>query len=370
VIAPSDQPPESEKESHEPAIVPLINQVQAQTKGIITETSLELAEDLTYEEWKELGVSLARIEQATNWWLGDWWAYATHRYGDRKDLTSQDDWTGPSFQTCMAAGSVCRAFETCRRREVLSFSHHREVAALEREVADKLLDWCEEPLKSGGKRPHSVTDLRVRVMGIRAGRELQDSESSEISSAEAPSASNEPKFIGESGYEVDASGNFTEEGRRQLEKDARREPTMFDEVGDALTAEVELKQETEHGITDQEAEPEENEVLSEDIGHSPVGLDLPQSVDEQQWEEIGRKLGRRKHASRENSPEAAALLALPEKTVDAPKSSQWVAAIKTAQEAIRELERLQESYQVHIDFGPVKKILDEAERLPIGLATT
>jgi hypothetical protein len=63
---------------------------------------------------------------------------------------------------------------------------------------------------------------------------------------------------------------------------------------------------------------------------------------------------------------------LPEKTVDAPETnkavgvtSQWLAAISTAQEAIRELERLQEGYQDHIDFGPVKKILAEAERLPV-----
>ena len=33
--------------------------------------------------------------------------------------------------TCANAASVCRAFETSRRREVLSFGHHAEVAALD-----------------------------------------------------------------------------------------------------------------------------------------------------------------------------------------------------------------------------------------------
>jgi hypothetical protein len=45
------------------------------------------------------------------------------------------------------------AFETSRRHEVLSFNHHREVAALPPAEADALLNWCEEPVKTTGK-PH------------------------------------------------------------------------------------------------------------------------------------------------------------------------------------------------------------------------
>lgn len=37
---------------------------------------------------------------------------------------------GPAYQRCMDAAAVARRFETSRRREVLSFKHHREVAAL------------------------------------------------------------------------------------------------------------------------------------------------------------------------------------------------------------------------------------------------
>jgi hypothetical protein len=39
----------------------------------------------------------------------------------------------------MMYGSVCRAFETSRRLEHLSFAHHAEVAALPPEEADALL---------------------------------------------------------------------------------------------------------------------------------------------------------------------------------------------------------------------------------------
>ncbi|MBV9244447.1 MAG: hypothetical protein JO366_06505 [Methylobacteriaceae bacterium] len=37
-------------------------------------------------------------------------------------------------------------FETSRRREVLSFSHHREGASLPAAEVDALLDWCEEAI--------------------------------------------------------------------------------------------------------------------------------------------------------------------------------------------------------------------------------
>jgi hypothetical protein len=91
-------------------------------------------------------------------------------------------------------------------------------------------------------------------------------------------------------------------------------------------------------------------------------------------EKAARKPKSKRAAKREISPEVAAILnlpttPLPEKTVDASMPSKWFAAVKTARDAIRELERLQENHRVHlhhvIDFGSVKKILDGAASLSI-----
>src|SRR5215469_16466364 len=60
-------------------------------------------------------------------------------------------------------------FETSRRRDVLSFSHHREVALLPPEDADRWLDWAEEPLRDRGK-PRSTRELRRQVRGQNAPR--------------------------------------------------------------------------------------------------------------------------------------------------------------------------------------------------------
>ena len=58
-------------------------------------------------------------------------------------FSEAEDWEGPAFQTCMNAAIVSNAFETSRRREVLSYSHHVEVAPLSADWQDKLLDEAE-----------------------------------------------------------------------------------------------------------------------------------------------------------------------------------------------------------------------------------
>jgi hypothetical protein len=129
---------------------------QLETQARLTQTSLELPENLTSEQWEKTGLALGNVQQSTIWWIGDWWAYG-HQYGKRKEIVERDDWTGPVFDTCVKAAWVCRAFESLpRRRLSLTFTHHQEVASLSPEEADGLLDECEaEKL--------TVKQLRERV---------------------------------------------------------------------------------------------------------------------------------------------------------------------------------------------------------------
>ncbi len=59
---------------------------------------------------------------------------------------------GPAYESCRAAARVARDFETSRRRDLLSFQHHCELAALPPDEAEALLDWCEETLKPRSTR--------------------------------------------------------------------------------------------------------------------------------------------------------------------------------------------------------------------------
>jgi hypothetical protein len=128
--------------------------------GTCSPTGWEPPADLPEAEWRAVGVALGKLERSIQWLVGDWWIYGEERgYGVRKAMTEDADWEGPSFQTCMNCATVARAFaETYRRREVLTFAHHAEVASLPQWEADVMLAWCEETTP-----PHSVRELRERL---------------------------------------------------------------------------------------------------------------------------------------------------------------------------------------------------------------
>jgi N6-adenosine-specific RNA methylase IME4 len=110
----------------------------------LSATSLDLPDGLELEQWVGYGRALERMGRAVQWWLGDWWTYGENGYGKRARAIVEAElpW---AFQTCADAGWVAGKFaETSRRREVLSWSHHREVAALDPSIADELLDAAEE----------------------------------------------------------------------------------------------------------------------------------------------------------------------------------------------------------------------------------
>lgn len=131
----------------------------------MSETATVLPFPAPLEQWKEEGHRLGERERdgrALMWDIGDWWNRG-EAYGERAQIVTAGDWTGPAHQTCRNAGSVCIAFkEVSRRRDTLSFKHHAEVAGLPEEQADEMLDWCE-----GGEEPHSVQQLRTRKQQIR-----------------------------------------------------------------------------------------------------------------------------------------------------------------------------------------------------------
>lgn len=121
--------------------------------------SLEIPKGQTFDQWAEMGRSLCEGQRVVNWWIGDWWAAGQHRYGERAKAAAEGIF-GREFGGLMNLASVCRSFETSRRREALSFTHHVEVAALPPEKADELLTRAEtENL--------STRDLRVEVVKVR-----------------------------------------------------------------------------------------------------------------------------------------------------------------------------------------------------------
>jgi len=131
-----------------------------------TSLSLSLPPSTTFDQWQHIGRELAAREKVLNWWIGDWWAFGEHRYGDRAEVVAEGVF-GKSFQTLRNYGTVCRSLETSRRRDALEWSHHAEVAPLAKqspEAADMLLDRAE-------REGMTVAQVRAAVRTLQ-GREV------------------------------------------------------------------------------------------------------------------------------------------------------------------------------------------------------
>ena len=104
----------------------------------LTATGWDLA-NINEDQWNEAGAILVKIDQARQWWLGDWWNACA--WGDGKDAC---EGLGINYQTARNCGDVSKTIQLYRRRDNLTFSHHAEVCPIEDEpMQDKLLDWAE-----------------------------------------------------------------------------------------------------------------------------------------------------------------------------------------------------------------------------------
>lgn len=130
--------------------------------------SLHIASDTSFEDWQNIGRELAAREKVLNWWIGDWWAFGEHNYGDRAKVAAEGLFK-QSFGTLRNIGTVSTAFPaTSRQHDGLTFTHHQEVAPIARrspEAAEMLLSRAE-------CEGMSVAQVRAAVRTLQ-GREIE-----------------------------------------------------------------------------------------------------------------------------------------------------------------------------------------------------
>jgi hypothetical protein len=145
-------------------------------KSDLSSTGWNLPENLSEADWKQAGAFLVQVDQARQWWLGDWWNSC--KWGEGQSACVE---IGVDYQTARNCGTVAGVFELSRRRDKLSFSHHAETCAIEDPaMQDKLLDWC----LSGEKRK-TVRELREKVQAFLAMKDWHESEKSRRFDAES-----------------------------------------------------------------------------------------------------------------------------------------------------------------------------------------
>lgn len=105
-----------------------------------TATALSLPAGISFAAWEGIGQTLGQIASAHQWWMGDWWRYGEQEYGERFAQALDSRWKP---QVWMNAAWVAGAIETSRRREVLSWGLHAEVASLPPADQEAWLDTAE-----------------------------------------------------------------------------------------------------------------------------------------------------------------------------------------------------------------------------------
>lgn len=97
-------------------------------KFAITSTGIEFNEELTFEEWEELGQKLAPVGKSIGFIIGDWINYGEKHWGDKYEEAILR--TGLAYQTLRDFSYVARRVQLSFRNDKLDFTHHRVVAKL------------------------------------------------------------------------------------------------------------------------------------------------------------------------------------------------------------------------------------------------
>lgn len=109
---------------------------------ILTRTALVITGRPAFGQWMDAGGKLKQFHQSVMGWIGDWLCYGEHHYGEK--YAQAVETTGYEIQTLNGAQWVANRIENVRRRISLPWAYHKEVAALEPEEQDRLLDQAEQ----------------------------------------------------------------------------------------------------------------------------------------------------------------------------------------------------------------------------------
>jgi N6-adenosine-specific RNA methylase IME4 len=117
--------------------------------------------DLSEAEWRAVGAGLSRAERSIMWWLGDWLRYGEARQWGEKYTAAVE--LGFDYGVAADAKMVAERISFSRRREKLSWGHHRAVASIK---DDELLA---ELLAQAEHEGWSVAVLRQHVRHCKTG---------------------------------------------------------------------------------------------------------------------------------------------------------------------------------------------------------
>lgn len=103
-------------------------------------TGLQIDEGVTFSEWEHYGRKLQIADRGIQWALGDWLIHGENHWPDKYEQAVE--FTGYREGTLMNYATVARAIPggpDSRRRELVDYSTHVEVASLEANEQERIL---------------------------------------------------------------------------------------------------------------------------------------------------------------------------------------------------------------------------------------
>lgn len=108
----------------------------------LTPTGLTTVGNPTFHEWEKCGDFIQKANKSVHFWIGDWLNFGEGEYGET--YAQAMDETKYKLQTLSNDKWIASRVQPSRRRENLSFSHHAEIADLEPEEQEIMLDMAEK----------------------------------------------------------------------------------------------------------------------------------------------------------------------------------------------------------------------------------
>lgn len=148
---------------------PVQNRIQRSATGLV------IAGDTSFEEWSSFGEWLQSAERSLMWWIGDWMRFGEHKWGEKYAQAIAA--TGHAYQTLRDAAWVSGAYDLSCRHDKLSWTHHREAAALPER--HRILDeaesagWSVRETRAAVNRLKNEAKLPARSEPV-AGRKVFD----------------------------------------------------------------------------------------------------------------------------------------------------------------------------------------------------
>jgi len=152
--------------------------IESQIEGPLvrlSKTGLAFDPAISFEKWVEVGRRLGDTQKLLAFWIGDWISFGRSKWEQGKYLNAELEFC-KKYGTLANAVYVSQRIEPSRRRENLSFSHHREVAKFDEEKQEHYLNYAEA---------NNISTRRLRrYIKEQEGEEVEDSSSEEENRAE------------------------------------------------------------------------------------------------------------------------------------------------------------------------------------------